>query len=99
MFRLHEALFFLSAQFLKSREAALLRVAGRRHGSALAIWVFCGRPGLAAGRHQNLCWSILAQGVFMGRPNSPKICIFVILLTFFDFVENVSEVSVFQREK
>ena len=49
-FRLHEALFFLSAIFLKSRQASLLRVAGRRHDSALALGVFSGGPGLAAGR-------------------------------------------------
>ena len=38
------------------------------------------------------------QGVFTGGPNSQKISVFVILLTFFDFVRNFAEFSVLQRK-
>ena len=71
-FRVHGALVFSRAQFLNSRQATFLRVTSRRHGTALVIWVFSGRPGLAAGCPQILCWSIPAQGVFLGGPIHPK---------------------------
>ena len=98
-FRLHGALLFSVLFFLNSRQGPFLRLTSRRHGSAFVIWVFSGRPALAAGGPQILCWPIPAQGVFLGEPKSPKLSVFTILLTFFRFRREMDRINRFVKGK
>lgn len=75
-FCLHEGQFFWCSIFEFSGGHAVCHwVIGRRPGSALAIWMFSGCPGLAIGCPDILRWGILAQDdiVFMGYSTSLRI--------------------------
>ena len=76
VFRLHEALLYFGAQFLKSWQAPPIWVVEPRPGTALLILFFVGHLGLAVGCPKMLRWATLAQDVFKGGQIHPKSCFY-----------------------